>query len=65
MAVAGVLGTGVAEADEKQHGVNGAHLELPNTQTLTVRPERGLTSARASLPRRRQVPHQRRERLQV
>ena len=28
MAVAGVLGTGIAEADEKQHGVNGARLEF-------------------------------------
>ena len=28
VAVAGVLGTGIAEADEKQHGVNGAVLEF-------------------------------------
>jgi hypothetical protein len=28
VAVAGVLGTGITEADEKQHGVNGAILEF-------------------------------------
>jgi hypothetical protein len=28
VAVAGVVGAGIAEADEKQHGVNGAGLEF-------------------------------------
>jgi hypothetical protein len=28
VAVGGVLGTGITEADEKQHGVNGAVLEF-------------------------------------